>query len=233
MSRLSSTADTAAPDAGAAPEALVDERREALLASLRTELGDAVADAVIRPGADIWVRVETDAWAAAGRAVRDVLGCNYLGFVSALDWKPSPWGRGEDDPTEPPPERSTEIVQGVAGGTTRFQVFARVHSTTSHLGVTLKADIPDDDLRIESWVPIYPGANWHEREAWEMFGIEFVGHPHLSHIYLPGDFEGHPLRKDFPLIARMVKPWPGIVDVEPLPAGDDDSESGDAPEEAS
>ena len=152
---MSSTADTAAPDAGAAPEAPpVDERREALLASVRTELGDAVADAVIRPGSDIWVRVETDAWAAAGRAVRDVLGCNYLGFVSALDWKPSPWGRGEDDPTEPPPERSTEIVQGVAGGTTRFQVFARVHSTTSHLGVTLKADIPDDDLRIESWVPI-------------------------------------------------------------------------------
>ena len=57
-----------------------------------------------------------------------------------------------------------------------------------------------------------------------MFGIEFVGHPHLTHIYLPGDFEGHPLRKDFPLIARMVKPWPGIVDVEPLPTGDDDGE---------
>ena len=118
---MSSTADTEA-----APEAPpVDERREAMLASLRTELGDALVDSVIRPGADLWVRVETAAWADAGRAVRDGLGCNYLGFVSALDWKPSPWGRGEDDPTEPPPERSTEIVQGVAGGTTRFQVFAR------------------------------------------------------------------------------------------------------------
>ena len=47
-----------------------------------------------------------------------------------------------------------------------------------------------------------------------MFGIEFVGHPALRKIYLPGDFEGHPLRKDFPLLARMVKPWPGIVNVE-------------------
>ena len=51
-----------------------------------------------------------------------------------------------------------------------------------------------------------------------MFGIAFVGHPYLRHLYLPGDFEGHPLRKDFPLLARLVKPWPGIVDVEPCPA---------------
>ena len=50
-----------------------------------------------------------------------------------------------------------------------------------------------------------------------MFGITFVGHPGLRHIYLPGDFEGNPLRKDFPLLARIVKPWPGIVDVEPMP----------------
>jgi NADH-quinone oxidoreductase subunit C len=54
-----------------------------------------------------------------------------------------------------------------------------------------------------------------------MFGITFNGHPHLSHIYLPGGFEGNPLRKDFPLLAREVKPWPGIVDVEPMP-GDDE-----------
>ena len=227
---MSSTADTET-----APEAPpVDERREAIKASLSAELGDALLDSVIRPGDDIWVRVDTAAWLDAGRVVRDVLECPYLSFLSALDWKPSPWGRGEDDPTEQPPERSTEIVQGVAGGLTRFQVFARVHSPTSHVGITLKVDVADDDLRIASWVPVYPGADWHEREAWEMFGIEFVGHPHLQHIYLPGDFEGHPLRKDFPLIARMVKPWPGIVDVEPLPAGDDDEgEAGEAAEETS
>ena len=50
-----------------------------------------------------------------------------------------------------------------------------------------------------------------------MFGITFDGHPDLRHIYLPAEFEGHPLRKDFPLLARLVKPWPGIVDVEPMP----------------
>ncbi len=60
-----------------------------------------------------------------------------------------------------------------------------------------------------------------------MFGITFDGHPCLKHLYLPGAFEGHPLRKDFPLLARLVKPWPGIVDVEALPGSDDDDDGAD------
>jgi NADH-quinone oxidoreductase subunit C len=74
-------------------------------------------------------------------------------------------------------------------------------------------------MEVESWTQVFAGADWHERETWEMFGISFAGHPGLRNIYLPGDFEGHPLRKDFPLLARHVKPWPGIVDVEPMPKG--------------
>ena len=50
-----------------------------------------------------------------------------------------------------------------------------------------------------------------------MFGVTFDGHPGLRNLYLSGDFEGYPLRKDLPLLARLVKPWPGIVDVEPMP----------------
>src|SRR5262245_31705630 len=145
------------------------------------------------------------------------MGFEYFCFLSALDWLPSPYGRGEDDPTEPPPERSTEIVQGYAGGESRFQVFARVTDTRRHVGLTIKADVPES-MTVESWYTVYAGANWHERETNEMFGIVFAGHPDLRHIYLPGEFEGYPLRKDFPLLARMVKPWPGIVDVEPMPA---------------
>jgi NADH-quinone oxidoreductase subunit C len=90
--------------------------------------------------------------------------------------------------------------------------------------VIFKADLPDDDLRAESWAGVYHGADWHERETWEMFGIEFVNRSPVTHIYLPTEFEGHPLRKDFPLLARRVKPWPGIVDVEPMPGGDDEEE---------
>ena len=189
-----------------------------MLEQLTAELGDALVDHQLRAGDDLWVRIRTDAWRTAGLAVRDALGCDYFCYLSGLDWLPSPFGKSEDDPTEPPPERSTEVKQGVAGGETRFQVLARVESLAQRVGITLKVDVPDDSLTIESWSTVYAGANWHERETWEMFGINFAGHPQLTHIYLPSGFEGFPLRKDFPLLARIVKPWPGIVDVEPMPA---------------
>ena len=164
------------------------------------------------------MRVRTDAWVQTAETVK-ALGFDYFCFLSVLDWMPSPYGRGEDDPTEPPPERETAIRPGYTGGDTRFQLFARLVSSTRHLGFTLKVDVPDvPEPEMPTWVGVYAGANWHEREAWEMFGIRFAGHPDLRHLYLPTDFEGHPLRKDFPLLARMVKPWPGIVDVEPMPA---------------
>jgi NADH-quinone oxidoreductase subunit C len=209
-------------------EAAVDELRQGLVDVLTAELGDALVDHLLRVGDDLWVRVRTDAWRTAGLAVRDALGCEYFCYLSALDWLPSPFGKGEDDPTEPPPERSTETKQGVTGGETRFQVLARVVSPQQHVGITLKVDVPDDSLTIESWSSVYAGANWHERETWEMFGINFAGHPQLTHLYLPSGFEGYPLRKDFPLLARLVKPWPGIVDVEPMPADfEGDAEGGE------
>jgi NADH-quinone oxidoreductase subunit C len=106
-----------------------------------------------------------------------------------------------------------------------MQVFARVTNLKEHFGVTVKADVPDDHPVVDSWIQLYAGANWHERETHEMFGIGFNGHGDLRNMYLPTEFEGHPMRKDYPLLARMVKPWPGIVDVEPLPGGDDAEES--------
>ena len=201
-----------------------DALREGVVTALREALGAGLIDALIKPNDDIWVRVSAEAWQQAGRVLRDTVGCDYFCFISAIDWMPSPFGRSEDDPTAPPPERDTAIKQGYAGGTTRMQVFARVTNLSKHFGVTIKADVPDDAPMIDTWVPVYAGANWHERECHEMFGIGFQGHPDLRNMYLPTDFEGHPLRKDFPLLARMVKPWPGIVDVEPLPG--DDSEEG-------
>jgi NADH-quinone oxidoreductase subunit C len=194
-----------------------DLARQQLVDKLRSVIGDGVVETHIKPGDDVWVRVRTDAWVAAVTACRDILGMDYFCFLSGLDWLPSPFGKGEDDPTEPPPERSSEIKQGYAGGETRMQVFTRLYSTRQHLGITLKVDVPDDHLELPTLIGVYQGANWHERECWEMFGITFAGHPHLIHLYLPMDFEGFPLRKDFPLLARIVKPWPGIVDVEPMP----------------
>jgi NADH-quinone oxidoreductase subunit C len=134
-----------------------------------------------------------------------------------------------------PPFDPATLATGVTGGDTRFQIFCRLADIRRHHSVILQADVGDgtggepDDLRIASLVPVYAGANWHERECWEMFGIVFEGHPGLRHLYLPGAFEGHPLRKDFPLLARLVKPWPGIVDVEPMPesAAPAEPEAGD------
>ena len=120
----------------------------------------------------------------------------------------------EDEPAE-------GWTTGVAGGDTRFQVFARLHSTGRHVGITLKADLDDEEPTVASIHEVYFGADWHERETWEMYGFSFEGHPHLTHIYLPGEFEGFPLRKDFPLLSREVKPWPGIVDVEELPPAEE------------
>lgn len=205
-------------------EAPRDERREQELARITEALGSAVIDSLLKPNDDMWIRVGADAWRSTGETLKS-LGYTYFCFLSAIDWLPSPFGKGEDDPTEPAPERDSTIKQGYTGGSTRFQVFARVTQPFTSLGVTVKVDI-DDSLALDSWCPVYAGANWHERETHEMFGIGFNGHPDLRNMYLPSDFEGYPLRKDFPLLARIVKPWPGIVDVEPLPG--DDEEEGEA-----
>ena len=210
----------ASQETAATPELVHDTTREGVVAALRAALGEGLIDSLIKPNDDVWVRVSADVWQQAGRVLRDTVGCDYFCFLSAIDWLPSPYGRGEDDPTAPQPERDSTIKQGYTGGNTRMQVFARVTNLRQHFGVTLKADVADSEPSIDSWVTVYAGANWHERECHEMFGIDFKGHPDLRNMYLPTDFEGHPLRKDFPLLARMVKPWPGIVDVELLP-GDD------------
>ncbi len=205
---------------------------EALRAEAVETLGEALGDALLATHAegDLWVRVEHQAWQQVGYVLRDRLGCLWFDFLSAIDWMPSPFGRDmdaeQDWPTGGPDPRDLSIESGVTGGETRLQVFARVMNTQTGLGVIAKADLPNENPAVPTWIPVYSGANWHEREAWEMFGIAFVGHPDLRHIYLPGEFEGHPLRKDFPLLARRVKPWPGIVDVEGMPAEGEEPPAG-------
>jgi NADH-quinone oxidoreductase subunit C len=222
--------DTTADEA---PVEVRDERREALLAQFKTELGDALVGSHINPGADLWLRVERAAWADTFRMLRTKHQLHFFNWLSAIDWLPSPFGREMDAEVDTivygKSDKAAEpMVSGYAGGETRFQVVARVNNIVDHWGVTVKCDLPDDDLVIETISTIYAGANWHEREVWEMYGIEFAGHPDLRKLYLPTDFEGFPLRKDFPLLARRVKPWPGIVDVEPMPGDDEgDGEGGE------
>jgi NADH-quinone oxidoreductase subunit C len=211
-----------------------DERREHLVAQFTDELGEAVVGSHIRPDDVAWVRVSRDAWHEAASFAKAKLHFDFFDFLSAIDWLPSPFGREmdayEDTVVHGKEEKEPEaMVSGYAGGDTRFQLLARVYSIKQTMGVILKADLPDDDLRIRTWSDVYAGADWHERETWEMYGIEFEGHRNLQKMYLPGDFEGYPLRKDYPLLARRVKPWPGIVDVEPMPGSAEDG-TGDGEE---
>jgi len=138
-------------------------------------------------------------------------------LINRIDWQPAPREGDEAGGDTSSPVQPTEMTFGVAGSAGRMQVFAHVESTKRHWGVTLKTDVDERNPHADSWVATYPGADWHERECWEMFGVAFDGHPSLRHLYLPSEFEGHPLRKDYPLLARIVKPWPGLVDVEAMP----------------
>ena len=206
----------------------VDEHRTAVVTALSGTLGSSLVGSHIRPGDDLWIRVTADAWAETFRVLRDVHRMRFFNWLSAIDWMPSPYGRDMDSQVDnivsgkvaKAPEK---MVTGYAGGDTRFQVVGRVHSLTDRFGLTVKADVPEATLTVASIIGVYAGANWHEREVAEMYGISFAGHPDPRKLYLPTEFEGYPLRKDFPLLARRIKPWPGIVDVEQMP-GDDEPE---------
>jgi NADH-quinone oxidoreductase subunit C len=204
------------PEPDPEPEPL-PEAAAKLLAQLEKELKDGIIESGHTFG-DLVVRVTPEVWRKAAEVARDKLECDYLSFVSGIDWMPAPKIGGEEAGGDTStPAQPNEMTFGVAGSDGRFQVFARVSSTGRHHGVTLKVDVDEDEPTVASWVPVYPGADWHERECWEMFGIGFDGHPGMRHLYLPSEFEGHPLRKDFPLLSREIKPWPGLVDVEPMP----------------
>jgi NADH-quinone oxidoreductase subunit C len=91
----------------------------------------------------------------------------------------------------------------------RFDVVLSVFSVERKERVRLRTRIDRDAPRLGSLVPVFAGAAWHERETHEMFGIDFDGHPGPAPLLLPDGFEGHPLRKDFVLAARVAKAWPG------------------------
>ena len=163
------------------------------------------------------MRIRRDSWRRAAEFAKSNLGLRLPDVHLGLDWQPAPREGDEDSGDTSSPVQPQEVTYGAAGSDGRFQVFAHVQSTSRHWGLTLKVDVDEQAMLAQSWVPVYAGADWHERECWEMFGFIFDGHPALRHLYLPSEFEGHPLRKDFALLSRVVKPWPGLVDVEPMP----------------
>ncbi|MEU3505732.1 NADH-quinone oxidoreductase subunit C, partial [Streptomyces hundungensis] len=128
------------------------------------------------------VDVPADSWIAALLTARDSVGCTYFDWLSAVD-EP---GTGF---------RVCAHVVALGEGRVRRLL---VRTTVPHAAPVLP-----------SAIDVYAGAAWHERETHEMFGVDFTDHPHLVPLLLPENFEGHPLRKDFVLAARVAKAWPG------------------------
>ncbi|MCU1590908.1 MAG: NADH-quinone oxidoreductase subunit [Frankiales bacterium] len=128
----------------------------------------------------VTVDVPRPGWVAAVTAVRDLLGLTLFDLLTAVD----------------------ELDAG-------FDVVLRLWSPGGRFGLLLRTRCPRDDARVPSLAGVFGGAGWHERQVGEMFGIAFDGHPGMSPLLLPDGFEGHPLRKEFVLAARVAKPWPG------------------------
>ena len=151
----------------------------------------------------VHLHVSRDTWVDAIRTARDEAGLVFFSWLSAVDW-------AKDVAVGEPVDEEETLDE-------RYEVIARVSSVTDASGAQFVVTIPKDDAWIDSIVGVFAGAGWHEREAAEMFGIDFRGHPNLTKLYLPDGFEGYPLRKSYPLLSREVKPWPGMVDVEDMP----------------
>ncbi len=98
--------------------------------------------------------------------------------------------------------------------TPRFEVVYHLYSIKYRHMIRIRAEVPEEDPVIDTIVPIYRGADWHERECFDMFGIRFNGHPDLRRILLPEDWEGYPLRKDYPLKGpEFENDWKGFREV--------------------
>ncbi len=98
----------------------------------------------------------------------------------------------------------------------RFEVVYNLYSIKHGHRLRVKALVPESDPSVDSVVPVWSGANWHEREACDMYGIVFNGHPDLRRILMPEDWEGYPLRKDYPLKGPDDDEYKGFEELKEL-----------------
>jgi NADH-quinone oxidoreductase subunit C len=119
-------------------------------------------------GSLLTVTVPPERWRELASFAKDTLGCLYFNFLSAVDWK----------------DQGLEVV-------------TRVENLEVGLALMLKTRLGAGQSTCASLVSLYPGADWMERECFDMFGIRFDSHPDLRRILLPQDWEGHPLLKSY------------------------------------
>jgi NADH-quinone oxidoreductase subunit C len=119
-------------------------------------------------GTVVTVPLALEQWQAAGRFARAQLGCVFFNFLTAIDWK----------------------EQGI-------EILCRVDNLEARLALMLRTTLPPGADHCPSLTGVWRGANWMERECWDMFGVRFDGHPDPRRMLLEEDWDGHPLRKDY------------------------------------
>ncbi len=122
---------------------------------------------------EVSLLVEPEHWVDAATALRDEFGFNSLEGITAVDY----W-----------PQQSP-----------RFHIVSHIYSFSLYKSIILRVPLNGNSPTLPTLEKVYPNANWHEREIWDMFGIRFEGHSDLRRILMPQDWQGHPQRKDYPL----------------------------------
>ena len=163
-----------------------------LAAGLTTVVGESVTPTADGDGAPV-LDVPAGAWVKAAQHLRDAAGLDFFEWLSAVDCT---------DKEPPGVEIVLHVVDSASGGGPRMR------------RALLRTWVPDPDPHLASLTGVYPGAAFHERETFEMFGVGFDGFDDgtglaLRPLLLPDGFEGTPLRKSFVLAARASKAWPG------------------------
>lgn len=140
-----------------------------ILAKLRERFGkDALLEAAVVRDRVVRVSIERGTLLPLCHFLKERLGMEHLSCISAVDWRD------------------------------RYECVYHVVSWSRNVMIQVNARIPHDDPRIDSVTSVWTAANVHEREAYDLMGIVFDGHPNLIRILLPKDYEFFPLRKDFP-----------------------------------
>ena len=119
-------------------------------------------------GTPVVAHVPVEQWQGVAQFAKDTLGCGFFSFSTAIDWK--------------------------ADG---LEVIAWVDNLDAHVSVQLRTKLGAGNTACPSLVSVYLGADWMERECYDMFGVQFTGHPDLRRILLADDWEGHPLLKSY------------------------------------
>jgi NADH-quinone oxidoreductase subunit C len=140
------------------------------IAALRKELPSAITDARFDCG-ELTLTIARDSVREAAAIVQKS-GYNFLEDVTCVDWTPA---------------------------RQRFQVTYHILSHSLKQRIRLIAFVEETDLTIASITSVWPSANFYEREVFDLFGVRFSGHPNLRRIMMPDEWDGHPLRKDYPV----------------------------------